>query len=101
MLKTTTSQVFKHSIISLLVSLPMASAIAADSRPERPKGPPPEAMTACESLSKGDACSVSTPHGEMSGHCKAPPSGQEGPLACVPEGGPRGGMSGERPPKEG
>ena len=52
--------------------------------------PPAEAFTACESLSQGDACSVTTPRGEMSGTCKAAPSGQVGALACAPEDGKGG-----------
>ncbi len=81
--------------LTLLVGVTLAvSAMAADSdtRPERPKGPPAEAFTACESLSAGNACTVTTPRGEMTGSCKAAPNGQEGPLACVPEGGRPGGQ---------
>ncbi|PWQ97588.1 hypothetical protein [Leucothrix arctica] len=84
--------------LTLLVGLTLAvSALAADSgtRPERPKGPPAEAFTACESLSVGDACAMTTPRGEMTGSCKAAPNGEEGPLACAPAGGR--GQRGERP----
>lgn len=55
------------------------------------KGPPAEAFAACKTLSVGDACTVSTPRGEMTGSCTAAPSGQEGPLACAPKGGMGGG----------
>ena len=80
-----------RSSLTLLVGLTLAvTAMAADSesRPDRPKGPPKEAVTACASLSEGDSCSATTPRGEMSGTCKAAPNGGDGPLACAPEGGP-------------
>ena len=64
-------------LIGLSLSLPMSCSMAQG-------GPPQEAFTACENLSEGDACSASTPRGEMKGSCKAPPQG-DGALACVPE----------------
>ncbi|RVU86646.1 hypothetical protein EOL70_04155 [Leucothrix sargassi] len=93
----TAKNIFLRSSLTILVGLTLAvTAFAADdNRPDRPKGPPPEAFTACETLSVGDACSMTTPRGEMSGSCKAAPNGEEGPLACAPEGGR--GKRGERP----
>ena len=100
MFNTKTKKFISRSILTLLVALPMTVAMAADSdnRPERPKGPPAEAFTACESLSVDDACSMSTPRGDMEGTCKGAPNDQEGPLACAPAGGPQGGMR-ARPPQ--
>ena len=88
-------------ISMLILAVPMSVAMAADqdNRPERPKGPPQEAFTACESLSVDDACTVTTPRGEMSGTCKAAPHDDSAPLACAPEGGPGGGMGDGRPPR--
>lgn len=97
MLNNKSNQFIRRSILTLLVALPLSAAMAAgssDSRPERPKGPPAEAFTACESLSEGDACTVTTPRGEMTGSCKGAPNGETGPLACAPEGGPQGGGRG-------
>ena len=89
-------------IATLMLAVPMSVAMAADqdNRPERPKGPPQEAFTACESLSVGDACTATTPRGEMTGTCKAAPHDDTAPLACAPEGGPRGGMGGGRPSRD-
>ena len=47
--------------------------------------PPPEALAACKSLSSGQACSFTSPHGAEQGSCWAP----EGkPLACRPKNAP-------------
>lgn len=70
-------------LIGISLTLPMSSAMAKGG-PQG--GPPQEAFTACENLTEGTACSVSTPRGEMSGSCKGPREG-EGALACVPEKG--------------
>lgn len=45
------------------------------------RGPPPEAFTACESQSQGDSCTVSAPHGDVSGTCEMP---QGDKLVCAP-----------------
>lgn len=47
----------------------------------RPHGPPPEAVAACKTLSSGQACSFTSPHGTLNGTCWAP---QGKPLACKP-----------------
>jgi hypothetical protein len=59
--------------------------------------PPPEALAACKSLSSGQECSFTSPHGAMTGTCWAP----EGkPLACRPKHhGPGGPESGTPPPQ--
>jgi hypothetical protein len=50
-----------------------------------PRKPPPEALDACKALSSGQACSFTSPHGDVKGTCWAP----EGkPLACKPSGAP-------------
>lgn len=46
--------------------------------------PPQEAITACNKLSAGASCEVSTPNGTLSGTCQQ----IETQLACVPSGGP-------------
>jgi hypothetical protein len=54
------------------------------------RGPPPEALAACKSLTAGQACSVTMGSNTIKGTCWAP----EGkPLACRPAGatGPEGG----------
>lgn len=45
------------------------------------RGPPPEAFEACESSAIGNACTVQTPHGTISGMCRDVPEGK----ACVPQ----------------
>ena len=60
----------------------------------RRQGPPQEAFDACEGLAQGDACTVQTPRGRLSGLCRSMPDG----VACVPEGGPGRGRGG--PPKQ-
>lgn len=45
------------------------------------RGPPREALTACQSKRVGDSCSFKTPRGEVRGTCFSPPVGG---LACRP-----------------
>lgn len=50
-----------------------------------PRKPPPEALAACKTLSSGQACGFTAPHGAVKGTCWAP----EGkPLACKPTDAP-------------
>lgn len=58
------------------------SFAAGGERPDR-RGPPPEALTACESAAEGDSCSFESPRGEVSGQCVVLPEG-ESVLACKP-----------------
>lgn len=51
------------------------------------RGPPPEALAACDSLAEGDACSFSGPRGDVDGACRLSPAG-ESPLACAPDRAP-------------
>jgi hypothetical protein len=63
-----------------------ALACAPKDRPPHgrgPHGPPPEALTACKSLSEGATCSVQLPDRTVPGTCRRGPDGQ-GPLACAP-----------------
>jgi hypothetical protein len=58
------------------------------------RGPPPEALAACKSLTAGAACNFTSPRGAETGTCFAP----EGrPLACRPKYGP-GGPGGQQDP---
>ncbi|MBU0753485.1 MAG: hypothetical protein KJ787_15400 [Gammaproteobacteria bacterium] len=54
-----------------------------------PRRPPQEAFDACKSLSAGQGCSFTAPHGTVNGSCWAP----EGkPLACQPKDAPSDGF---------
>ncbi len=54
------------------------------------RGPPPEAIEACEGKSEGDQCSFEGGRGEtVEGTCINPPRNND--LVCAPEGGPPGG----------
>ncbi|WP_085441966.1 hypothetical protein [Magnetofaba australis] len=61
------------------------------------RGPPQEAFTACANSSQGASCSVTTPHGTLSGTCQQDRHSGSNSLVCVPNGhrgGPPGGMQG-------
>ena len=62
----------KHLIpLALLAS--MSAALAQSPPPEARdghRGPPQEALAACEGKQAGDKVKASTPHGELSGTCK-------------------------------
>ena len=52
-----------------------------------PRKPPQEALDACKSLSAGQECGFTSPHGSVKGSCWAP----EGkPHACKPKDAPGG-----------
>lgn len=63
-----------------------AMAAGEDGGKPRRGGPPAEAFEACANLAVDDACSFSSPRGEASGQCVAPPRGDEQQLVCKPEG---------------
>lgn len=73
---------------SLLAALCANPALAQPSGQGQPgQTPPPEALTACQSLKSGQACSFTGSRGNATGTCWAP----EGkPLACKPAGAPGG-----------
>lgn len=70
------------------------SAQRGEGPPGGHRGPPAEALAACEGRSDGDACSVETPDGTRSGTCHAPPGRA---LVCMPAGGGPGGHHGPPP----
>lgn len=43
--------------------------------------PPQEAFTACQSVNRGAACTLTTPRGTLTGTCGGP---EDKPLACMP-----------------
>ncbi len=53
------------------------------------RGPPAEALQACEGLSENDSCAFESDRGTVEGICRLSPEGQP-PLACAPEKPPRG-----------
>ena len=80
--------------LAAIISSPISFAQDGDDKGQR-RGPPPEAFAACEGLSDGASCSVTTPRNEtLQGSC-AMPKGDR--LVCVPEGHKRGPKQGERP----
>lgn len=89
---------------SVLVALALGALAAPLAAQDRGRGgpphggPPPEALAACSAHVSGAACSFTGRGGEhLSGTCVAP-SGM--PLACMPDGGPRGrGPQGGPPPE--
>ncbi len=51
------------------------------------RGPPPGALSACESLNQSDVCSVETPRGLLNGLCQMARHSET--LVCVPKIGLR------------
>ena len=83
----------KHSILLLLCAslLAVSSVNAQEERSGKKsrKGPPLEALVACENLSLDNACSfTSKRHGEVEGTCIAPKNG-DSLLACKPSRKPK------------
>ena len=71
-------------------------AAALESAPRRGgrRSPPPQALVACETKAEGDACSFTTPRGEMDGTCQ-PRRDAPDQISCRPSGrrGPGGARS--------
>lgn len=65
-------------------------AATGHAQPKPGEGPPAEALAACQKLSAEQACSFTSPRGEVKGTCAAP-TGK--PLACRP-------ANGNPPPKQ-
>ena len=63
-----------------------SAAQSAEPRPDR-RGPPPEAISACENLVQENACSVEVPDGVIAGICQVD-RGRTKSLLCVPSDGP-------------
>ena len=76
----------KHPLllIALVTTGLMISQVALAKKGER-KGPPQEAIAACEGLAQDDPCQFTGRDEEMTGTCFAP--SEDKPLACRPEGG--------------
>lgn len=76
------------AVLGLTMTLGVVGLASAQDRERR--GPPPEALAACEDKSEGDACSVEFRGRTIEGTCKSGPSDDDA-LACMPEGGRRPG----------
>jgi hypothetical protein len=75
--------------ILVLASFPAFSQTGSPQCGEQRRGPPPEALKACEAMKAGDACSFTGPPGKMEGSCFTP--GSTKPLACRPKDAPKDG----------
>ena len=81
-------------------SLICASVLSGALFAQAPKGdgekrkPPAEAIAACKSLSKGQACTFTSPQRTVTGTCWAP---EDKPLACRPKDAQ---MNANQPPKK-
>jgi len=80
-----------NTMIAILVLLLAGLATTASARPGDGggrRGPPPEAIEACEGKSANDPCSFTGRRDDdtIEGTCFAPPDIDQ--LACAPEGGP-------------
>lgn len=71
-------------MVGLTMVLGLVGLASAADRDRR--GPPPEAIAACEDKSEGDACSVEFRGRTIDGKCVNGPSADDA-LACMPEGG--------------
>src|SRR5262245_58668190 len=71
------------STATLVALFSITGARSAEAEGPR-RGPPPEAIAACEDLEQGDACSVTHDERTLEGTCEETP---DGALACRPEGG--------------
>ncbi len=74
-------QLQRFSFLASGLALLVLNGVHAAESPRR--GPPPEAIEACASLSTGSVCEMNTPRGTAEGSCQTIPEGQ---LACVPAG---------------
>jgi hypothetical protein len=68
---------------ALFLLLPLVAL--ANPGGNRPPGPPPEAVEACESLEVDDECSFEHRGEQLNGTCTEGPR-SDLPLACLPEG---------------
>ncbi|MCB1932919.1 MAG: hypothetical protein KDI45_10675 [Candidatus Accumulibacter sp.] len=78
--------------LGLLAALSCSSGILLAQPAEAqhgPSKPPQEALDACKSLSAGEKCDFTSPHGAVKGTCWAP---ERKPLACKPKEAPNEGL---------
>jgi len=74
---------FPMLLVSVLAITAIASAAGADDHPPGPPpAPPPQAYSACESKSGGDACVVHLFDKDIDGTCR--PDRDGGKLFCMP-----------------
>jgi hypothetical protein len=82
-------------VMTLACGVVLASCSPVSGKSDSPRGerhsgqqsrktPPPEAFEACNDLSLGGTCTVSTPKGEITGTCVSPKN--DGDLVCAPAG---------------
>ena len=72
-------------VASLIAAPALAESIEDEGRgPRGRRGPPPEAIDACESSASGDSCTFEGRDGAVEGTCKPGPRSEE-KLACVPD----------------
>ncbi len=76
-----------RTLFAIVITLATA-ALAQGGPPGNHRGPPPEALSACEGNTAGAACSWSHDGRTMEGTCFTP--GGDRPLACRPSGPPPG-----------
>jgi len=88
-----TSKLITFGLLLFVVSN-AAFAGKGDKDRER-RGPPPEALEACASLTVDQACSFTSPRGEVSGMCVVPKN-DDSQLACKPERGKKRGSKKEQ-----
>ena len=79
----------------LAVALALASTAVLAQQQGPPRGPPPEALQACNGLSEGAACAFTHRDRNLTGTCRTGPEG--GALACAPAGLGPGGHHGPPP----
>jgi len=78
---------FKISFIVtclFVFSVPIMAQQSDDNEQRKRKGPPPQAIEACNGLNEGDACQFSGRRGDVTGTCSIPPN-DDTTLACKPQ----------------
>ncbi|MDY0191070.1 MAG: hypothetical protein RBR22_10085 [Desulfuromonas sp.] len=73
------------AILILTLAILLPTIVAANDRPDRPQGPPPEAISACEGKSVGDSVEFTGRRGET---VKATCKKIDDKLAAVPDNMP-------------
>ncbi len=76
-------------LLAAVLAVPAFAQPSGDHRGQGPgghRGPPPEALAACEGKTAGTRCSFNHADRAVEGSCFTP--GNDLPLACRPEGPP-------------